>query len=172
MTNPYSPPDAAFDSPLSATQEPTVFAIDGRIGRLRYLAYSLGGGLLLLALGALLGALQGGAGLMFWIYTILSLVVTFVLARRRLQDLDRGAWFGLLLFIPLVNVLAGLWLLFARGDEGANSYGLPPGPNSRGVMVLAWILPVIFVVGIMAAVAVPAYQGFLNGARAGAGQSF
>jgi uncharacterized membrane protein YhaH (DUF805 family) len=153
-------------------QEPVVFAVEGRIGRLRYLAYSCGAGVLLALLGALVGALQGGPSLMFWVYTILSIVVTIGLARRRLQDLDRSGWFGVLLIIPFVNIAAALWLLFARGDEGPNGYGLPPAPNSRGVLVMAWILPAIFAVGIVAAVALPAYQSFVNGARAGAGQSF
>lgn len=67
-----------------------------------------------------------------------AVLVTFAwaaLASRRLNDMNRCGWLALLTFIPFVNVVFGLWLLFWLGDSGANAYGPPACANSTGVMV-------------------------------------
>ena len=46
------------------------------------------------------------------------------------------------------------------GTRGANNYGKPPPPNTTGAVVLACIVPVIMIVGIVAAIAIPAYQDY------------
>jgi hypothetical protein len=41
MSNPYAAPDAVLsDVAEDETYEPQIFSVNGRIGRLRYLAYS------------------------------------------------------------------------------------------------------------------------------------
>jgi uncharacterized membrane protein YhaH (DUF805 family) len=171
-------PQSELTDPVSKeTYTPKFFALDGRIGRVRYLAYSIGAGLLmmpvmilLVGMSAFTGALTdsaGGGGLFGALIAYgLSFAVTVILARRRLHDLGKTAWLGLLLFVPFVNFIVALWMLFAAGDAQANEYGPPPGPNTKGVIILAWILPVIFVVGILAAISIPAYQDYVNKARA------
>ena len=59
-----------------------------------------------------------------------------------------------------------LYLLFAPGNADANEYGPPPGPNSIGVKLLAWIPALFFIIGIVAAIAIPAYSGYSAKARA------
>ena len=89
-------------------------------------------------------------------------------------QISRGtAWalVGLfLLFIaavPLVQIVVGLWLLFGPGDEGANEYGPAPAKNTTGVLILAWSLPVLIVLGgILAAISIPAYKDYTDRARA------
>jgi hypothetical protein len=63
--------------------------------------------------------------------------------------------------------MAGLVFVFKAGTPGRNVYGDPPPPNTAGVKVLALLLPVVFVLGIVAAIAIPAYQHYVERARAG-----
>lgn len=178
MTNPYSMPQAELTEPASNdTYTPKFFALNGRIGRVRYLAYSIGAGLLmmpvmllLVGVSAFTGSLADsatGASIFGAVIAYgLSFAVTVILARRRLHDMGKSAWLGILLFVPIVNIGMALWLLFGPGDTGANEHGPAPGPNTKGVIILAWILPVIFVLGILAAVAIPAYSDYTAKARA------
>lgn len=178
MTNPYSMPQSELTEPVGTeTYTPKFFAFDGRIGRLRYWAYSIGWGMLMMpimfmtvGMGALTGAMgnagAGGSLLGAGIGYLASFAITIVLARRRLNDLGKSGWLGVLMIVPFVNFIFALWLLFGSGDAEANEYGPAPGPNSTGVKVLAWILPIIFFVGIIAAVAIPAYSGYVAKARA------
>ncbi|HEU4590743.1 MAG TPA: hypothetical protein VFS13_07530 [Steroidobacteraceae bacterium] len=69
----------------------------------------------------------------------------------------------LLMFIPFV---AFVWI-FKRGSAGPNQYGAPPLPNTTGVKILGLLLPIVFVIGIVAAIAIPAYADYLR--RAGGG---
>jgi uncharacterized membrane protein YhaH (DUF805 family) len=151
--------------------EPKFFALSGRIGRVRYLAFStimmaVFVGLFLLAGTASIVMAPLGIVLMVAAY-LPMLVMSFVLARRRFNDLDQSGWLSILMLIPLVNVLIGLWLLFGRGSEQANRFGPPPSPNTTAMVVLAWcfiIIPAFF--GIAAAIAIPAYQGYVLKSKA------
>ncbi|HEY0587794.1 MAG TPA: DUF805 domain-containing protein [Pseudoduganella sp.] len=176
MSNPYSMPQAELVERTSDdTYMPKFFSLDGRIGRVRYFAYGIGAGLLMIpavVLLALLGALLGNGANGSLAGSVIAYILYFVAilsqVRRRLHDLNKSGWMGLLLFVPLVNIIFGLWLLFGRGDEGANEYGPAPAPNTTGVIVVAWILPVIMIImfSIIAAVSIPAYQEYTARARA------
>jgi Predicted membrane protein len=48
---------------------------------------------------------------------------TVMLAIRRCHDLDKSGWLSLVLFIPYVNIIGGLYILFAKGTQGDNKYG-------------------------------------------------
>ena len=52
------------------------------------------------------------------------------LMAKRLHDLDQNGWICLVLFIPVVDVIAVISLLLARGDDFDNPYG--PGRNPPG----------------------------------------
>ncbi|CAN7692486.1 DUF805 domain-containing protein [Pseudoduganella sp. LjRoot289] len=183
MNNPYSAPGAALSGAPAGdeTYEPKVFAWKGRIGRLRYMAYLFGISLLnmvpvmvlmsvLGATGMMKGNVEAITGLSVLLYLPL-LVFSFVLAKRRFNDTNRSGWLSLLLWIPLVNFFVSLYLVFAAGSEGANDYGPAPSPNSTIVKVVGFIFPFIFVVGVLAAIAVPAYQGYVQKARAASGST-
>ena len=45
---------------------------------------------------------------------------------KRLHDLDKSGWLILLMFVPIVNALFGLYMLFADGTVGPNQYGEDP----------------------------------------------
>ncbi|WP_170289128.1 DUF805 domain-containing protein [Massilia sp. YMA4] len=152
-------------APAGAVQQPQPFALHGRIGRVRYLAYSFGAmiALLLVAivLGALLGAIGAGpavaAGLMQLLVGTLMAAANLVIARRRLHDLGKAGWWGVLLLVPLLNIAVTLWLAIGKGDEGENAYGAPPAPNSRGAIALACVGPGLFLAMVLYS-AVDAYK--------------
>jgi uncharacterized membrane protein YhaH (DUF805 family) len=57
------------------------------------------------------------------------------LAGKRFHDVGKSGWFCLLLFVPVVGLIAFIYLLVARGEERANQYGPGPGAPSVGPSV-------------------------------------
>ena len=75
-------------------------------------------------------------------------------------------WLSLISLIPL-GVLV-FW--FVPGTPGENDYGKRPPPNTTGAVVLACLLPFFVIVGIVAAVAIPAYQQYAEQVAEAPGQ--
>jgi len=167
--NPYSAPDAALDTGQDALYQPKIFSFNGRIGRMRYLAYSIGVNIILMAVMIPLGGaggLMGGeadmsmiAMLVIGIFYIATFVISIMFAKRRLNDLNRSGWWFLLFLIPIVNLLFAIYILFFPGTDGDNNFGPAPAANSIGVLILGWVFPVIMILGIVAAVAIPMFAG-------------
>jgi hypothetical protein len=63
--------------------------------------------------------------------------------------------------VPLANLI--FW--FLPGTDGSNRYGPPPPPNSALVIVVGLVVPILLV-AVMAAIAIPAYQSYVERARA------
>lgn len=183
MSNPYSAPNAPMSGamPNEESYEPQIFAVNGRIGRLRYLAYAMLYSVLgyiaimvaalLFGLGtAVAGAAGVGAGVSIgliigiFVLAILYIVPFVILMRRRLNDLDKSGWFILLTLIPIVGFFFALYMVFWPGTSTTNRWGPKPIKNSVGVIIAACIFPVMFI-GIIAAVAIPAYQDYVNRAK-------
>ena len=170
--NPYDAPDASLDTGQEELYQPKIFSFQGRIGRMRYLAYGIGVNLLLmLVMLPLAGAtafLGGDPGssmigiLGIGIFYVLTIVISVMFAKRRLNDLNRSGWWFLLFIVPLVNLLLAIYLIFFPGTNGSNNFGPAPEANSVGVLILGWLMPVFFILGIVAAIAVPAYQDYLS----------
>ncbi|HEB58951.1 MAG TPA: DUF805 domain-containing protein [Gammaproteobacteria bacterium] len=159
-----------------------IFSAAGRMGRLRYIAYNLLATVVFFVIyivaamifGAMAGAMgvagspEGamfGGGLIFVIFLvlfILALVLKFMWAVQRSHDMNTSGWLSLILLVPLAEFV--FW--FAPGTDGENQYGPPPPPNSAGVVV-AIVLPFVlfFIFGILAAIAIPAYQGYIRAAQ-------
>ncbi len=167
--NPYNAPGAELDSGNDELYSPSIFSFNGRIGRLRYLAYGVGTSfLLMLVMIPLLGAsaFMGGevgtsvVGMIgIAVFYIAPIVVSVMFAKRRLNDLNRSGWWSLLLFVPIVNLAPIIYLLFFPGTEGGNDFGPAPQANSTGVLILGWMLPALFILGIVAAIAIPQFAG-------------
>jgi uncharacterized membrane protein YhaH (DUF805 family) len=163
VSNPYSAPKVNTQAPLPTDGEPQevkLFSIAGRIGRVRYIGYSIGLSVLIMALGGILAA----ATSMFVIVLayIALIVMQVMLTIQRCHDFNTSGWLSLLMLIPLVNFI--FW--FVPGTDGANNYGNKTPPNTTMSILLACILPLIFVLGIVAAVALPAYSDYTKRARA------
>jgi hypothetical protein len=90
------------------------------------------------------------------------LIVMILLTIQRCHDFNMSGWMSLLLIVPLVPLL--FWII--PGTQGANRFGNQPPPNTTGAVVLALILPALFVVGILAAIAIPAYMDYQQRAQA------
>lgn len=175
MNNPYASPGAAV-SDVGGDDEryqPRIFSTQGRIGRLRYLAYAtvaaVAAMLVTGVLGALLMGLTGsgdsgtGMAIMLGALYIPVLAVSFIMAKRRLNDLDRTGWLSLLLLVPLLNLVMALYLMFWPGTAGSNRYGPKPVPNHWAIILLALVIPLC---GVMAAISIPAYQEYTKRAQA------
>ncbi|MCP4469869.1 MAG: DUF805 domain-containing protein [Gammaproteobacteria bacterium] len=167
--NPYNAPGAELDSGNDELYSPSIFSFKGRIGRLRYLAYGVGTSfLLMLVMIPLLGAsaFMGGevgtsvVGMIgIAVFYIATIVVSVMFGKRRLNDLNRSGWWFLLFIVPIANLLLAMYLLFFPGTEGGNDFGPAPQANSTGVLILGWMLPALFILGIVAAIAIPQFAG-------------
>lgn len=170
--NPYAPPRAAvadvdIEDDTDEVQEVKVWSAQGRVGRLRYLAHMIGAYLLTVAISFVLGFIVGAAGFpevaaVFGVIPLIAYFVFFFLKTiQRSHDMGWSGWTSLIALIPLV----GLIWVFKGGTSGRNEYGAPPPPNTLGVKILALMFPVIALIGILAAIALPAYQGYVKRAQ-------
>ena len=180
-SNPYQAPNADVVSASNETYQPKVFTAKGRIGRLRYLAYGFLSYLIAIPIFGIIGLLVamgggsesggpgviGGIGLLLGVLAYIAIAVyAFILAKRRFNDVGQSGWLSLLLLVPLVNIIVGLFLIFAPGKPESNQYGQPPAKNSNWVVAGALGLPIFVIfVGIIAAVSVPAYQDYVERAQ-------
>lgn len=184
MSNPYQTPAATVqdfaDPGLDQPYEPRIFSTQGRIGRLRYFCYTFVVQMVTLALAGVaaavlipvLGGRNAAAGmivpLMLLIYVPL-VVATVIMGRRRLHDLDQSGWLLLVMLIPLANLVLGLYMMFWPGSKAANRFGPPPARNGVLVVLFGLVLPLAFI-GLLAAVAIPAYQQYALRAQAASAQ--
>ncbi|WP_324732990.1 DUF805 domain-containing protein [Pseudomonas paeninsulae] len=163
---PYATPLATVAEALPEFGELEVFSINGRIGRLRYLAWSL---MLLLAALALFGVASMGlaiseiiGGILIAVVGIGIMVVSVQIGVQRLHDIGWSGWLWLINLVPVVGGVFALLMLVIPGTTAANRYGPPAPPNSRAVKVLALLWLLVPVLGILAAITLPAYQDYVN----------
>lgn len=168
--SPYATPQAQVGDVMPEYGELNYFGVEGRIGRARYLGWSMGMILLAIPAFAVLGGISALStafgGLLGLIAMVGLAIISVFIGAKRLHDLGWSAWLWLVLLIPIVGGVFSLIMLVVPGNQGANRYGPPPPPNSKGVLVLAWsalILPVL--IGILAAIAIPAYQDYITRAQ-------
>lgn len=156
---PYAPPQSAVGEALPEYGELRPFTTDGRIGRLRYLAWSLSlillmtGGLILAAIGyaitPAIGFLLGGVGL------IAAMVVGVQIGVQRLHDIGWSGWLYLLALVPYLGNVFSLVIMLIPGNTEANRYGAPPPENSRAVKILAGLGLAFFTIGVVATITMP-----------------
>lgn len=169
--SPYAPPQAQVGDELPEFGELKVRSLSGRIGRVRYLGWSAA--LSFIVFGAyLVASLLMAVSLPLGVVAIAAVVIAAMvfsvpIGVQRLHDLGWSGWLWLALMVPFVNVVLSLLMLFMPGEQSANRFGPPPPPNSTGVKVLAfsWLLFPVFG-GILAAIAIPAYQSYVERAQA------
>jgi uncharacterized membrane protein YhaH (DUF805 family) len=172
--SPYATPKADVASNQEEFGKIKIFSAKGRIGRLRYIAYTIG---ITLVCYLLMGALLGLFGAILssdmfgmvilpitaiWIGAMI--IINLLLTIQRCHDFNMSGWLSLALIIPLVPLI--FW--FIPGTAGANKYGPPPPPNRNGVLIIALIFVMVVVLGIIAAIAIPAYQDYVARATAAA----
>ncbi|WP_436862165.1 DUF805 domain-containing protein [Acinetobacter haemolyticus] len=103
--------------------------------------------------------------LLFIVIYVAMIYISFIFTIRRLHDRNQTGWLSLLMLIPFFNFIFLIYLLCAKGTEGENTYG-PRRDTAGWEKVLGWfyiiIIPLAFIFGIIAAIAMPAYQGYIE----------
>lgn len=128
-------------------------------------------------------------GLLILAAEVFALVMSGVFIVRRLHDFNLNGWWSLVYWAlqiwsfaqtfrtalsnPLAPFSAGsllptlcifvffLVMVLVPGSKAPNRYGPVPPANSTWVLVGAWIWLVVPVIGILAAIAIPAYQDYI-----------
>ena len=163
--SPYAPPRANVGEALPpfATLKP--FSAEGRIGRLRFLAWTMVlslvtlpivGVFALIALGLVSGDSTTGlilGGILAVFLFLGFMIVSILFSVQRLHDIGWSGWLWLLNLVPFVGSFFPLVMMAVPGNAGANRYGPPPPPNSTAVKVLCslWIVffALIFAGGLL-----------------------
>lgn len=164
--SPYATPKAQVAEELPSYAELKVFSVTGRIGRLRYLAWSAAFFLVALPLylvATLFLAVSPALGGILIAAIVIALVVVSVqVGVQRLHDVGWSGWLLLLNLVPVVGGVFALLMLVVPGTTEANRYGPPPPPNGKGVKLLALTWLLVPILGILAAIAIPQYQQYLE----------
>lgn len=169
--NPYQVPQSNVDyQGQDDYSEVKVLSVRGRIGRLRYLGYSMGYSMLIYLAFAVAGFVLVSMGLTKERYTGLLLIayipiiaLSLMLTIQRAHDFNTTGWLALLMFVPLANLI----FMFIPGTDGENRFGKKTPPN-RGALLIVLIIIAIVFIGIVAAVAIQTYQGIVHKAQAAA----
>jgi len=169
--NRYAPPQSRVGD-VDATvayQAVRLWSASGRIGRIRLIGYSAGANLVCEFIWIVASGLLKTAHAPVWSLILAMLLVwvpygvlATLLSIQRAHDIGWSGWACLISLIPG----AGLIFLIKAGTPGRNEYGDPPPPNTTRVRILALLGTLLIVVGIAAAIAIPAYQHYLERARA------
>lgn len=125
--NPYQVPQSNVDHQgQDDYSEVKLLSIRGRIGRLRYLGYTMGYGMLIYLAFAAVGGVMLAMGSpreifmgMVGIGYVLVLVLSMMLTIQRAHDFNTTGWLALLAFIPLLNLM----FMFIPGTDGENRFG-------------------------------------------------
>lgn len=181
--NPYQAPNANVgDIHLQGYSDVKVFSVKGRIGRVRFLAY-LGGMWILLYLALIpisfLGMYASSGTsisssniysgiitlLLFGSVAVVGLIFNTMWSIQRCHDFDVSGWLASLSLIPIVNFFFFLILAIVPGTVGENRFAKQPPPNTTGIILLAFTPLFIMALGIIAAIALPAYQSYVKRAH-------
>jgi len=156
VINPYQPPDAPLEKRTDSRRaQVRILSLSGRIGRVRYIAYSTGLWILAyLVLAVAVGVVErssgtaaGGDALAVLAATFVA-VMTLALTIQRCHDFDVPGWLAPLGLIPVVNL--SFWVI--PGTDGTNRYGPQTSPNPLWTVILACMSAVISLAGLVAGV--------------------
>lgn len=150
---PYAPPRATIDEYAGQVGELKVNSFKGRIGRMRYLAWSL---VLMFAFAIIIAALTAVALLSETLSSILVIgasicmvVISVQVGVQRLHDMGWTGWLWLLNLVPIVNSVFWIIMLVVPGTAGSNRFGPEPPPNSLMVNLLAGLFLLLLFVGVL-----------------------
>jgi uncharacterized membrane protein YhaH (DUF805 family) len=111
-----------------------IFSMRGRYNRARHfwtqvllaVIFNIPGIVVRVAAEAL-GDVYGIAMLMVLAFTVFGAVLAAFQVVKRLHDLGRPGWhYWLLMFVPIYDIYLAILLLFCKGTEGPNAYGVDP----------------------------------------------
>ncbi|MAT35645.1 MAG: hypothetical protein CMK06_11005 [Ponticaulis sp.] len=74
-----------------------------------------------------IGSLIGGlVMILFWLFSLATIIPGLAVSFRRLHDTERTAWWLLIAFIPLIGAIVLLIFMALEGTKGSNKYGQDP----------------------------------------------
>ena len=169
--NVYQTPESEIVNKINDFDVTKILAVSQRIGRIRWLGYNSLTFMILLSVQMLVLFTIGDmsnrgvptTSVLDIIIATVYIAAAIILTVRRLHDLNFSGWFTLFMIIPYLNIVFSLFLLFAPGTKGENEYGKEPMPNTIGIWFLAFIP---FILGVLAAIAIPAYQDYVMRSQA------
>ena len=85
------------------------------------------------------------------IYVFITIPLMYIMAIRRLHDINKSGWYIILMFIPFVFVVFSIYLFCANSVNENNKYGNTPQEISLNInwkKVIIYIGIVAFLVGI------------------------
>ena len=113
-----------------------LLAFSGRIGRMKFFWVQAVTFCVVMVVGVVLSVIPP-ANLNFSLViasalppACIALYLSFVAGVKRCHDLDKSGWLYLLLVIPVVGSIFSLYLLFAKGTEQNNKYGISLHPKA------------------------------------------
>ena len=174
MSNPYSPPQSNIHQDPKNTENDTTspFSPKGRFSRYSFLAWNLVLNIMVMIVAAVIMAITGAAsglmtatdpnemmafygsatGLMMIVLILASLVFSIIFFVRRLHDINMNGWWSVLIFIPIVNIIFGIYVLVKKGVEGTNRFG-PARATPKWEKVLGIIALIIIVLYVLVIIA-------------------
>ena len=132
---PYQPPYGGGGAPQPRSEgiREMFLTYHGRLNRKPYILRGLLVGITSSILSNVMGVMAESSSLALNLVSLVLLVVVLALCVvsvmlmiRRWHDLGKSGWFSLLLLVPLVNFVVGLYLWVKKGDDGPNRYGEDP----------------------------------------------
>ncbi|ANR70186.1 hypothetical protein AXF19_03725 [Selenomonas sp. oral taxon 126] len=132
---PYQPPYGGGGAPQPRSEgiREMFLTYHGRLNRKPYILRGLLVGITSSVLSNVMGVMAESSSLALNLVSLVLLVVVLALCVvsvmlmiRRWHDLGKSGWFSLLLLVPLVNFVVGLYLWVKKGDDGPNQYGEDP----------------------------------------------
>ena len=161
--SPYATPKAIIEQEPDHMADISIWGIEGRLGRMRFIAWSL---VLMLAMAPamLFGTLIMQSSMMFGGFLIVAMallvsVVAIQFSVKRLHDIGWSGWLLLVSFVPVLGSIFQLLILLLPGSKGNNRYGAAPPANSTAVKVLFWLWVIFLLSGLLLAV----LGGFMAG---------
>jgi len=112
---------------------------------------------------------EAGIGLLGGIYAFAVLTPYLGVSIRRLHDTDRSGWWLLIELIPIIGGLVLLIFMVLDSQPSDNQFGLNPNPGNKGnsnlVVIVVSVIVFVVVIGMLAAIAIPAYQNYVERAK-------
>ncbi len=155
--SPYAPPQSHVAPQVAIYGPLKVMTVQGRIGRVRYLGWSMAltlgacaAMIICLSLVAISKPLAIGLGA---IAAAAFITMNVQISVQRLHDAGWSGWMWLLNLVPFVGSVFPFVVMAVPGNPGVNPYGPPAPPNSTAVKVLAWLwivfLVLVFIAGLL-----------------------
>jgi len=112
---------------LETRAHPFIFSFSGRYNRAKYILATLFVTVILfLVLIVSVSSSPSSYKEIEGPFLLISFVIFSPITVKRLHDLDKSGWYYLFFIVPGLNIIFGLFILFKKGTQGPNKYGLDP----------------------------------------------